>query len=163
MFVYFLSKSDKAVGLHDVKDKIDQILANKMRASESDKEDAWSMTNVIFVSQNKLSPAAEKKIRQVNASAEAMYVEHFLDAELLIDITEHELVPTHEVLSEEEKETLLARYKLKEHQLPKIQSYDPVARYFGLRKGDVVKITRDSETAGKYITYRICIDTGTAK
>ena len=161
MYVYFLADSDKSIGLQAVKDKIDRIVQQSLTA-DGDKEDEWSMTNVILVSKGGLSSSAEKTIREVNAQAR-IYVEHFLDAELLIDITEHELVPTHEVLTEDEKETLLARYKLREHQLPKIQSFDPVARYFGLRKGDVVKITRDSETAGKYITYRICIDTGSAK
>jgi len=84
-------------------------------------------------------------------------MEIFKESELLVDITEHKLVPKHVVLTTEEKQEVLNRYKLKEHQLPKIQQSDPVARYFGLNKGQVVKIIRTSETAGRYITYRVCI------
>lgn len=36
-------------------------------------------------------------------------LEHFLEAELMVNITEHELVPEHVVMTPDEKAELLAR------------------------------------------------------
>lgn len=107
----------------------------------------------IFVYQAALSPGAVRKI----SSVEPASIDTFQENDLVVNITHHTLVPKHLVLSAEEKKELLTRYKLKESQLPRIQREDPIARYLGLKRGQVVKIIRLSPTAGRYASYRICL------
>lgn len=106
----------------------------------------------IVVVQAGMTPSAKQSLVDM---APKYILEQFLESELLINITEHELVPEHVVMTPEEKQELLQRYKLKENMLMRIQAGDPVARYFGLKRGQVVKIIRPSETAGRYISYRL--------
>ena len=113
-----------------------------------------SIQNGIIIIPGTVTSLAKQKLKESNDSR-ACHIEVFEDKELIVNITEHELVPKHIILSDEEKKSLLNKYRLKESQLPKILTTDPVARFLGLVKGQVVKIIRASETAGRYITYRI--------
>eukprot|EP00286_Rhodomonas_abbreviata_P001270 CAMPEP_0181288980 /NCGR_PEP_ID=MMETSP1101-20121128/637_1 /TAXON_ID=46948 /ORGANISM="Rhodomonas abbreviata, Strain Caron Lab Isolate" /LENGTH=185 /DNA_ID=CAMNT_0023393169 /DNA_START=246 /DNA_END=799 /DNA_ORIENTATION=+ len=70
----------------------------------------------------------------------------FFEVELVLNITQHDMVPAHRLLQPGEKRKLLARYKVRVEQLPRILLSDPVAKYLGLRRGDVVEILRASET-----------------
>lgn len=108
----------------------------------------------ILILQKKLSGPANSERMLVKNSYR---IEDFLETELVVNITKHVMVPKHTVLTVEEKQTLLQRYKVKETQLPRIQLSDPVAKYFGMERGEVVRIVRASETAGRYVTYRFCI------
>ena len=42
-----------------------------------------------------------------------MCIEYFLEDELLVNITKHQLVPKHIAITDEEKKQLLKRYKVK--------------------------------------------------
>jgi len=138
MYIYF--PDDLKIGIKTIKAICTQMQeAGVMRA--------------VIVTQQGMTPSAKQAILDM---APKYMLEQFQEAELMVNITHHELVPKHMVLNAEEKSELLARYKLKDSQLPRIQHSDPVARYLGLRRGQVVKIIRPSETAGRYITYRLC-------
>ena len=109
---------------------------------------------MLFRSITQEQPNAAALRAFAGALEQGIRAEHFKEEDLLVNITKHELVPKHILLSDEEKKVLLDRYRLKESQLPRIQAGDPVAKYLGLRKGQVVKIIRKSETAGRYASYR---------
>ncbi len=74
------------------------------------------------------------------------------------DIFEHVLVPKHEILSPKEREELLAKYRVKPYQLPKIRASDPAVKAIGAKPGDIVRIIRESPTAGTHIVYRYVIE-----
>jgi len=74
------------------------------------------------------------------------------------NIFEHVLVPKHEIVDAGERERLLTQYRVQPYQLPRIKASDPAAKVIDAKPGDIIRIIRDSQTAGKYTSYRYVVE-----
>ena len=70
---------------------------------------------------------------------------------------EHKMVPKHEILSDDEVKNLLSEYTIEKEQLPKIRISDPACMAAKAKIGDVIRVIRESKTAGKAFFYRMVI------
>ncbi|TKV99198.1 hypothetical protein SEVIR_8G028650v4 [Setaria viridis] len=111
-----------------------------------------NLSRLILILQSKITSKSRESIKEIFP----FKVDTFQITELLVNITKHVLKPKHEVLTAEEKAKLLKEYNVVDSQLPRMLETDAVARYHGLGKGTVVKVTYDSELTGNHVTYR-CI------
>ena len=76
-------------------------------------------------------------------------------SESSFDITAHVLVPKHEICSATERAKVIENYGVSEQQLPRMLATDAGIAHLGAKRGDLIKITRTSPTAGETIFYRI--------
>ena len=77
---------------------------------------------------------------------------------LQFNILNHTLVPDAIILNEMEIEDLKKRYNLEDlTKLQEISRFDPQALCLCLRPQQVIKITRNSDTALEHNNYRVCV------
>ena len=75
----------------------------------------------------------------------------------MVDVSNHTLVPDHNLLEEGELEEVLEEYNIQKTDLPKIKRTDP-ALSKEAEVGDVVKIVRDSRTTDQAVVYRLVVE-----
>ena len=107
--------------------------------------------NIIIVLQDKPTSQINKEI----LIEDYKNIEIFLVKNLLVNVTKHIFVPKHEILSQEEGKEILEKFKCTRLQLPKILSSDAIAKYYGMKPGQICKITRNSNITGESIYYRL--------
>ncbi len=75
----------------------------------------------------------------------------------LFNILDHEIVPEHKKLNDDEKKQIYEMLKItKDSELPEISRFDPVAKAIGLRPGELCEITRPSSNSIKAKYWRLC-------
>jgi DNA-directed RNA polymerase I, II, and III subunit RPABC1 len=113
-----------------------------------------NLTHTIIVYNQSITSFAKQYIDDM--IKDNLRVELFKQSELYFNITKHDVVPKHTLLTVDEKNELVRNLRIIPTQLPHIKHNDAMAKYMGLVKGDVVKIDRKSEITENSIYYRIC-------
>ncbi|MDD1639695.1 MAG: DNA-directed RNA polymerase subunit H [Methanomicrobiales archaeon] len=76
---------------------------------------------------------------------------------MTFQLLDHVMVPDHRIMTDEEIGTLLSTYHLSLEQLPKIFHDDPAVKTVKAKPGNVIRIIRSSQTAGRAESYRLVV------
>jgi len=116
--------------------------------------DANGGTLSIVVVPVKPSETVRSLLRQYSDKIQLFHI-----GQLQFDITTHRKVPSHRILSTDEKKTFQEKFHIQTPatQMPLIDSQDPMALWIGAIPGDIVEVMRRSETAGGTPYYRFCV------
>lgn len=90
-------------------------------------------------------------------------VEIFKFNKLKSDVTEHILVPQHEVLTKEEGENVLESYRARKRDMPLIRTNEDIAKYYNMKPGEIVRIYRPSPLTCEAVAYRLVIKSTDSK
>merc|ERR1719263_2216807 len=119
----------KVPSLEDEREEIfvffpeDDKLAVKPIRDYCQRVEPQQVGRALIVVKEAITPMAKRSIQAVRKN---LWLEHFQQSELMVNITHHTLVPVHQLLSDAQKQELLKRYRIVQSQLPRIQADDPV-------------------------------------
>jgi DNA-directed RNA polymerase subunit H (RpoH/RPB5) len=85
------------------------------------------------------------------------FVQVFGLENMLINISKHSFVPKHTILSDNEILQVCNKYNINKNNLHRILIQDPMAKFLGLRIGQVVKVNSPNPIVGHTISYKICM------
>ena len=103
-----------------------------------------NIIHCIIIYKEKITSVAKKITESINDFT----IELFPSYELLYNITKHYLVPLHKKLSYDASKQFKLKYGVN---IPVILATDPVSRFYGYKRKDIIEITRKTG----FVTYRI--------
>ncbi|KAM6571637.1 hypothetical protein CsatA_015717 [Cannabis sativa] len=125
------------------------VKVNTVRSIAAQIVNRDTLKGLILIIQNPITSQAQKALDCLSFK-----VEIFQITDLLVNVTKHVLKPRYQFLSNKEKQNLLKKYSIEEKQLPRMLKEDAIAEYYGLQKGQVVKISYTGGISDSYVTYR---------
>ncbi|XP_004516253.1 DNA-directed RNA polymerase V subunit 5C-like isoform X1 [Cicer arietinum] len=114
--------------------------------------DKERLSRLILIVQSNMTAFARKELEKCPYKVEIIKLN-----DLVVNVTKHVLQPKFEVLTADEKQELLKKYKIGEKQLPHMLRTDAIASYFGLERGQVLKISHSGEMFNSLVTYRYVV------
>lgn len=85
-------------------------------------------------------------------------LQYFQLKQLMFNPTQHVYVPEHKKLTNDEVIEVMQKYLIKSKlQMPVILHNDIIAKWLGLKQGDIVQVNRYNENSGLSYYYRCCI------
>lgn len=133
----------------------EELGAQRTRELENEATRVYQSARVVIIVAN--TP------KKVVADSDKVRVQIFDIKNLLFDIRKHMYVPDHEIVDVWQQDQLVQQIKNQYHigrlstSLPIIYTTDPVAKFIGLSKNNLCKITRTNDSSGTYTVYRYCL------
>jgi DNA-directed RNA polymerase subunit H len=137
-YVVWILKEEKVVGVAVVRE-----IVNELEETNSQRG--------MLVGGSRFTPAS---IKYAKASKVELVDGHYAS----FDLFGHDIVPPHIIVEESEIQLVLEHYGIRKTHLPRIRSKDPAARVLGARPGQVIRVERESPTAGLSYYYRLVVD-----
>ena len=78
----------------------------------------------------------------------------FQEGVMLRNIIAQDDQPAFELLSPKEMEEVRTEYNISAHTAPKMIRGDPINKYYGLKRDDIIRVIESSPTAGLIVTYQ---------
>ena len=139
------SKINESVILNFVEDFI--YLSEKLKKTDT----------LFIITKEELNDPLSNVLKQIWEKEKVHIVIESI-ARLQYNILNHNLVPNHRIMNENEVSAMMEKYNiLSLEQLPEINRFDPVAKLIGIKPKEVCEIKRPSKSAIESYYYRVCV------
>lgn len=138
-----MPKSRYALRAPDFKKLFNTLTKNRLENGE-----------VLFISEEELTNHIKKQIDELRTENKTLYIENYTYDKFVIVVPKHVSVPKHIIADRAEIDQWCDDYGTSRSELPKIFASDPPVVWLGAKPGDVIKIYRNSESAGHAVAMR---------